>query len=110
MRRLCSSVRAALAVRVLLGVLAVLTMTPITSAQERPLSNDNKGREAPTRPGTASSVTNSIGMTLRLVRVFRGGGWTTSWQSARTAYRYRFPQNNRFYDLGFRLARVRAGG
>ncbi|MBU1896168.1 formylglycine-generating enzyme family protein [Myxococcota bacterium] len=38
-------------------------------------------------------------------RVFRGGGWFNYASSLRAARRYRYVPSNRYFDLGFRLAR-----
>ena len=43
-------------------------------------------------------------------RVIRGGCWFSIGQYCRAAYRYRYVPAERFYDLGFRLARVPSGG
>jgi formylglycine-generating enzyme required for sulfatase activity len=40
-------------------------------------------------------------------RVIRGGSWFSVGQNCRAAYRYRYVPAERFYDLGFRVARVK---
>jgi formylglycine-generating enzyme required for sulfatase activity/nucleoside phosphorylase len=44
------------------------------------------------------------------VRVYRGGGWFIVPRYCRSAARIRFGPANRYGDLGFRVARVQAGG
>lgn len=41
-------------------------------------------------------------------RVVRGGGWFSKPQYAESAYHYRFHADNRFHDLGFRIAEKEA--
>jgi hypothetical protein len=41
-------------------------------------------------------------------RVVRGGGWFSRPQYAESAYHYRFHPDNRFHDLGFRIAEKEA--
>ena len=40
------------------------------------------------------------------LRVLRGGSWINDPQNVRSAYRYRSTPDNRYYVIGFRLART----
>ena len=55
-----------------------------------------------TYPGT---VTDPTGPTSGSFRVLRGGGWNGNAFFARAAFRYYVDPGNRYYSVGFRLAR-----
>ena len=56
-----------------------------------------------------SPVDDPRGPSGASVRVIRGGGWSSSPRFARSAYRSGDTPVYRYYDLGFRLARVQSG-
>ncbi|MBQ7813177.1 MAG: SUMF1/EgtB/PvdO family nonheme iron enzyme, partial [Thermoguttaceae bacterium] len=51
----------------------------------------------------ATSQINPTGPSSGLRRVFRGGGWSSSVECCRAAFRGGLEPTGRFYDCGFRL-------
>ena len=56
----------------------------------------------------SGQVTDYSGPAEGFFKVFRGGGWYTSAQSCRSAYRSFYDPASRYYVLGFRLIRLAA--